>query len=269
MPYAYRERGALRIHYELEGDPKGPPILLIRGLSRSSRYWYDVRPILAERGFRVLVVDNRGVGRTDSRGPGFSTADMADDVAAVLDQSEVHAAHVFGISLGGMIAMQLAIRHPGRVRRLVLGSTTFGGKERVPVPGEVIRDLVRSSRMSTSEAIRFTTPLTLDGEFLARRPEVIDEWIAIAESEKRDRLALLGQLVAAARHDASRDVRFIRSPTLVVTGDRDRLIPMDNSVRLSARIPGAELRVLSGAGHDFPTERPEETAALLEGWTRG
>ena len=82
MPIATRR--SIRLHWELSGNEKGPPLLLIRGLSRSSRYWYDLRPLL-EPTFRVLVMDNRGVGRSSAPGPGFGTADMADDCAAVLD----------------------------------------------------------------------------------------------------------------------------------------------------------------------------------------
>lgn len=263
MPFA--KRGALRFHWELSGNQTGPTILLLRGLSRSSRYWYDLRPLLEPR-FRVLVMDNRGVGRSDAPPPGFSTADMADDVAAVLDGSGVERAHVFGISLGGMIAQHLAVRHPGRVDRLVLGATTMGGRSREPVPRQAITAFLETARMSVAEQIRSTMPWVVDASTLARRPEVVDEWIAIAESEPRNRLALLGQLLAAGFHDTTANLHRVRSPTLVITGDRDRLIPMGNSRQIAERIPGATLHVLPGAGHDFPTEQPEEVARLLDGF---
>jgi 3-oxoadipate enol-lactonase len=264
MPYA--RRAGLRLYWEISGKHDAPAILLIRGLSRSSSYWYDLRPLLEPR-FRVLVMDNRGVGRSDAPGPGFTTADMADDVAAVLHQSGVHRAHVFGISLGGMIAQQLALRHPGRVDRLVLGATTMGGRGAVPAPREAILGLLRAGRGTAADQIRLSTPWVLDAEAVARRPAVVDEWIAIAEREPRSRLAILGQLLAAAVHDTSEHLHRVRRPTLVVTGDRDRLIPMGNSDRIARAIPGSALHVLPGAGHDFPTEQPDEVARLLGEFT--
>jgi pimeloyl-ACP methyl ester carboxylesterase len=260
MPYA--RRAGLRLHWELSGRPDGSAIFLIRGLSRSSRYWYQLRPLL-EPHFRVLVMDNRGVGRSDPCRPGFSTADMADDCASVLDQSGVHRAHVFGLSLGGMVSQQLALRHPGRVASLVLGATTMGGRRSERPPRAAIGSFVLAIRASVAEQIRITTPWVLDAAFLARRPEVVDEWIAIAESEPRRRLSLLGQLLAAAFHDTSEHIHRIRARTLVITGDRDRLVPMSNSLRLAERIPGARLHIVPGAGHDFPTEQPEEVARVL------
>jgi len=260
MPHAVH-RG-LRFYYELSGREDAPAVLLIRGLSRSSRYWYDLRPHL-ERRARVLVMDNRGVGRSDAPGPGFGTADMADDVAAVLEASGVQRAHVFGISLGGMVAQQLALRHPSRVDRLVLAATTMGGRhaQRASVPA--VLAMLRTARMSKADQMRHTAPWVLAPDVLASRPSIVDEWVALAESEPRNRLALLGQMLAGGLHDVSRDVHRIASPTLVLTGDADRLLPMGNSVLLAERIPGARLEVLPGAGHDFPTERPDEVSRRI------
>ncbi|MDQ3032440.1 MAG: alpha/beta hydrolase [Myxococcota bacterium] len=266
MPFA--RRAGLRLHWEISGLERGPAILMIRGLSRSSRYWYDLRPLLEPR-FRVLVMDNRGVGRSDAPGPGFTTADMADDVAAVLHQSGVHRAHVFGISLGGMIAQHVALRHPGRVDRLVLGATTMGGRGAERAPHAAILGLLSAGRGTVADQIRVSMPWVLDAEAVARRPAVVDEWIAIAEAEPRNRLSVLGQLLAAAVHDTSDHLHRVRTPTLVVTGNRDRLIPMANSRRIASAIPGSTLQLLEGAGHDFPTERPDDVAHMLSEFLLG
>jgi pimeloyl-ACP methyl ester carboxylesterase len=260
MPFA--KRAGLRLHWELSGDARAPTIFLVRGLSRSSRYWYDLRPIL-EKSYRVLVMDNRGVGKSDAPRPGFSTIDMAEDCAAVLEDAGVERATVFGISLGGMVVQHLALRHPHRVERLVLGATRMGGKDAEPSPYPAIAVLLKAAWLSVADQIRTTTPWVLDEEHLKKRPQVIDEWISIAESEPRNRLAILGQLLAAARHDTSAHLHRVAAPTLVVTGDRDRLIPMGNSTRIAKAIAGSKLHVLPGAGHDFPTERPEEVAELI------
>lgn len=252
--------GGVRIFWEQGGNADGPPVLLIRGLSRSSSYWLGLRPLL-ERTHRVVVLDNRGVGRSSAVGPGFRVEDMADDCAAVL--REVGACHVFGISLGGMVAQHLALRHASFVRTLTLGATTFGGRDRKPVPAWVIASFLRTATMSVEGMMRSTAPLTLDPEFIRARPDVVDAWVAIAEREPRNKLALIGQLLAAARHDASKSVSGLTMPVMIVVGERDRLIPPESSRQLHERIPGSELVTLAGCAHDFPTEAPEKVAAIL------
>jgi pimeloyl-ACP methyl ester carboxylesterase len=253
----------VRIFWERGGNASGPRVMLIRGLSRSSRYWLELRPML-ERDHDVVVLDNRGVGKSSAVRPGFRVEDMADDCGAVL--REVGACHVFGISLGGMIAQHVALRHPSYVKTLMLGATTFGGPERVRVPRSIVVSFLRTATMSTERAIRFTAPLTLDPDFVRARPDVVDRWVEIATSEPRHRGSLIGQLLAAARHDASKPIAKLAMPVLVVTGDRDRMIPPANSEQLAARIPNATLIVLAGCAHDFPTEAPEKVAAIIAGF---
>ncbi len=264
MPFLERP-GGVKIFWEQRGRTDGPPVMLIRGLSRSSTYWLDLRPLL-ERDHRVVVLDNRGVGQSSAVGPGFRVEDMADDCAAVL--REVGACHVFGISLGGMVAQHLALRHPSFVRTLMLGATTFGGRERKAVPAWVVASFLRTATMSTEQMIRSTAPITLDPEFVRARPDIVDEWVAIAEREPRNGLALVGQLLAGARHDASKQVAGLKMPVMIVVGDRDRLIPPENSAQLHARIPDSQLVTLPGCAHDFPTEAPEKVAAIISGFVQ-
>ncbi len=257
-----RRRGGPQIFWEAGGREGGRPLLLIRGLGRSSSYWLDFRERLeAERW--VVVMDNRGVGRSESPDRGWWTEEMADDAAEVLRASGVERADVFGISLGGMIAQQLALRHPHRVARLALGCTTFGGRRAVRVPPRAALALARAIARPFDESIRRTAPWVLGPETLARRPDIVETWVQIAASEPRSRRGVAGQLLAAARHATYDLLPHLRAPTLVVSGDADRLIPPENSPRLAARIPGARLAWLRGAPHDFPTERPEETARTL------
>ncbi len=259
MPFLDRP-GGVRIFWDQGGKEDGPPILLIRGLSRSSSYWLGLRPLL-EKDHRVVVLDNRGVGQSSAVRPGFTVQDMADDCAAVLRQ--IGACHVFGISLGGMVAQHLALRHPAFVRTLTLAATTFGGRERKPVPPWVIASFLRTATMSTEQMMRFTAPITLDPDFVRARPDVVDAWVKIALGEPRNGWALLGQLLAAARHDASKDVSSLKMPVMIVVGDRDRLIPPENSTQLHQRIPGSEMVTLPGLAHDFPTEAPEKVADVI------
>lgn len=263
MPYA-SNRG-IRLYYETAGNPAGPPLLLVRGLARSSRYWLKFLDAVAPR-FRVLMFDNRGVGRSDAPlpWPPYTTSGMAEDTVAVMDHAGFARANVFGISLGGMISMQLALRHAARVDRLVIGCTTAGGRGAARIPLRVIAKLLGASRYPLGEAMRRTAEIVVSDAFARDNPEVIDRWCAIATEEPGRKAGLFGQLFAGALHDVSAHVGRISQQTMVITGDADRLIPPANSKALAARIPGARFEVLAGAGHDFPTERPREVAALLE-----
>jgi 3-oxoadipate enol-lactonase len=266
-PMSARERGFVRtggprIYFEVSGRKDAPPLLLIRGLARSSSYWLEVRQLF-ETERRLIVLDNRGVGRSDCPPPPWTTADMADDIAEVLSYLEIDRTDVFGISLGGMIAQSLALRHPRRIDRLILACTSAGGRTAKRVSPLAALALVRAATMPFAEGLRFSAPWVLSEQAMRTRPEIVDIWIAIANSEPRSRLGVLSQLVAAARHDASAHLHHIEHRALVITGDADRLIHPDNSRSIAKRLPNARLHTLAGAGHDFPTERPEETARVV------
>jgi pimeloyl-ACP methyl ester carboxylesterase len=265
MPHAVR--AGVRLWFDVRGPADAPPLVMIRGLARSARYWLGLDELLAAH-FRVIVLDNRGVGRSESPRPPYTTAAMADDVVAVMDRAGVARAHVLGISLGGMIAQEVALRHAARVDRLVLGCTTHGGRGAVRIPPRVVLGLLRGATVPFHEAIRMTAPFVISDAFAARNPDVLDRWRDLAAMEPSSLGALVGQLAAGALHDTSSRVGEIAAPTLVVTGDADRLVPSENSTRLARRIRGARLVVLRGAGHDFPTELPDETACLVADFLR-
>lgn len=258
----YATNGRTKLWYELHGDPAAPPLVMIRGLARTRLHWGSIVDEVA-RDFRVLLFDNRGVGKSDAPLPPYTTAAMADDTAAVMDAAGFDEANVFGISLGGMIAQQVALRHGARVRRLALGCTRPGGRASHGLTPKAVRELVAPMRKSPEQAIRETAALILSRRFLAENASVVEQWVEIARREPPKRHGVIGQLLAGALHDASGKLDRITAETLVVTGDVDRLIDPRNSELIAKRIPRATLRTLSGAGHDFPTEQPRETAALL------
>jgi 3-oxoadipate enol-lactonase len=246
----------------------GPPVLLIMGLGMTATGWWRTVPVLQAAGLRVLAFDNRGVGRSD-RPPGpYTVAEMADDVVSVLDAAGVAAAHVYGISLGGMIAQDMALRHPERVRGLVLGATTRGGAAHVPASPETGALVELRARMTAEQAVWASVPIN----YAARTRRHGGERIA-EDIEQRLRYPVEGvfyaaQLAAAQAHDAA--VEGIQAPTLVVHGDEDALIPAANGERLAAAIPGAELALWPGAAHLYFTDEPEAdrgVAAFLSGLT--
>ena len=254
----YVERAGYRLHYQVFGRPEAPPLLLIMGLGMCSDAWHTLPGRLAER-FRVIAVDNRGTGRSGAPRGRFRIRDLADDAALVLDAEGVRQAFVFGISMGGMIAQELVLRHPERVRALALGAT-FGGHWRSHKPPlSVARDLLlvtvlarRPDRMAR---------LLVSDEYFARDPGRFGRWLAQLSPPRRS--TARRQILAIALHEAERRLPQIRVPTLVISGDRDRLVPVENSRRLARLIPGARLVELPGAGHAFPFERTDETVRAL------
>ena len=241
----------MRLYWEATGD--GPPVLLIMGLGMNATGWWRTIPALA--GFRVLSFDNRGVGRSE-RAPGpYTVAEMADDAVTVLDEAGVEAAHVYGISLGGMIAQEVALRHPDRVRALVLGATTAGGDDWVPASDDVVAFVRLRAQMTAEHEVWASVPINYSPRTRVDAAQRIAE-----DVERRLRYPVeaeyySAQLAAANGHDAR--VGDIRAPTLVVHGEEDVLIPPENGRRLAAAIPGAELSLWPGAAHLYFTDEPE------------
>lgn len=254
MPYA--DRRSHRLYYETLGADDAPPLLLIMGMGFSSRAWGSLPQRFAES-FRVVVFDNRGSGRSTAPFRPFRVRDMADDAAAVLDAAGVGSAHVFGISLGGMVALELALRHPARVRAQVLGATFEGwARSRKPTP-PAIGDVVLGSVLSRLGAHRMIGKVLVSDELLESDLPGLGAWIS--SGERVPPRILLQQMTAVTLHSTAGRLRDMKVPTLVLTGDRDRLVPEENSRRLAQSIPGARLVVLPGAGHCFPLERFHDT----------
>jgi len=249
-----------RLHYEVTGPSDAPAVLLVMGLGLSSRAWNDLPGRLAER-FRVVVFDNRGIGHS-TRPPGlFSMAHMADDAARVLDAANIDRAHVFGISMGGMIAQELVLRHPNRVRSIALGCTHASWLRSRRPSLSTIRALVGGIFVrNPASQLRLASILVSD-ELLTKEPDRFFEWLK--RSEKAAPIMTALQMAAIVGHCTERRLAAIDVPTLVITGDADRLVPPENSRRLARRIRGAKLVELAGAGHCFPFERADATVAEL------
>ncbi|OLC18717.1 MAG: hypothetical protein AUH38_03070 [Deltaproteobacteria bacterium 13_1_40CM_68_24] len=252
------DRGRHQIHFESIGDPARPPVLLIMGLALSSRAW-DRLPQLLARDFHVLVFDNVGTGKSGRRGFAYRMRDLADDAASVIEASGAQAAHVFGISMGGMVAQELAILHPERVQTLALGCTFASWRKGTsPSLGTKLDLLLLNLGFVTPARI---SRILVSAEWHAAHPESALRWL-----ERAERTALrfaTAQVLAVARHDTLDRLARIRAPTLVLTGSADKLVPPVNSEVLARNIPGARLVLLRGAGHVFPLEREAETVDAL------
>lgn len=243
-----------RMEYETHGA--GTPLLLINGLGSDRSEWLFQLPEFSKR-FRVITFDNRGVGESDAPPGPYSTAQMADDAAALLAHLGVDRAHVLGVSLGGMIAQEVALRHPARVERLVLACTAPGGEGSLRPAPEVLRSFVLSPGTDLEEAVRRVVPLLYSERYRRDHPGEIEEFVRRRLASPVSAQSHAWQLSAAVRHAAWDRLSGIRAPTLVITGDADRVVPPENSHRIARRIPGAKLVVLPGAPHRLFAENAD------------
>jgi 3-oxoadipate enol-lactonase len=263
MPFA--ERDGTRLYWEEAGS--GDPVLLIMGLGMNATGWWRTVPVLAGAGHRVLAFDNRGVGRSD-RPPGpYSVAQLADDAIAILDAAGEQRAHVYGISLGGMIAQELALRHPDRTRTLVLGATTAGGELGVPADEATLAFFRRRGDMPAEEGVWASVPYNYSARTRLEHGERIAEDIAQRLRYPIESAPYLAQLQAALTHDTGARLASLELPTLVVHGEADVMLPPVNGERLAGAIPGAELRTWPETAHLYFTDEPEVDRFVAE-WLR-
>ena len=254
-----------RMYYEEHGD--GFPLLLINGLGSDHLEWLHQLPSFSGR-FRVIAFDNRGTGKSAVPPGPYTTAQMADDAAALLRFLGIGRAHVLGVSLGGMIAQEVALRHPDRVDGLVLGCTGPGGTLSVRPSPEAMAVFALAGGDDPEADLRRMIPFLYTDACCRDRPEEIEGFIRRRLGNPTPPEGYAAQLAAAVTHDASARLERIRARTLVITGDADRLVDRENSVRIAGRIPGAKLVVLPGAPHRLFAENPEafnrEVLSFLE-----
>jgi 3-oxoadipate enol-lactonase len=254
--------GAVTLDYELRGQ--GPPLLMINGFRRSRVVWLEPLLQALERDFQLILFDNRGTGHSDKPTGGYSMEAFADDCAGLLQALRIPRAHVFGTSMGGMIAQRFATRHPQRVHGLALGCT-HAGKGSVPPEkriGQLLRLIPNDTLDARAVAQRQEEAYVVDAFRAANRP-LLDQLFEVVNANPTPLHAVKGHLAAIDAFDGWGDVGSIRAPTLVISGAEDRLIPVENSRRIAARIPGAQLNLLPACAHFFWVEKPHETAQAL------
>jgi 3-oxoadipate enol-lactonase len=262
VPVVQREDGAA-ISYEVDGHQGAPAVLLIMGLAYPAAMWFRLVPALAER-YRVLRVDNRGAGKTgDVPGAPYSVETMAADCLAVLDAEGVDSAHVVGISMGGLMAQELAVTAPGRVRSLCL-MATHPGIAYAAIDAEVLK-IVTSGRadMTPQEAAEASIPFNYAP--VTPRERIEEDW-AVRFPLACTPAGYLAQVQGTMPWTRYDDLASITAPTLVLHGELDRLCLPANAETIAARIPAAELVLVPDANHILMTDQPEQVTKLLIDW---
>jgi 3-oxoadipate enol-lactonase len=244
--------GGRQIHYDDSGSGSGPVALFVAGLGSPRGSWADAVAGL-QGTLRCLAIDNRDAGENDPETAPYSIADMADDCAAFLSALGVEQAVVLGSSMGGFIALQLALRHPQVVERLVLvGTSPVAGLQPMPPPDPA--DWIADPLERARQRLRITTA----PGFFDTRPERLEE---LALQTTRNRMTVEGYArqtrAINETHDVRKQLGDISAPTLVVHGDVDPLIPLRAAEILAQGIPNAQLDVRHGVGHLPHREEPD------------
>src|SRR2546423_6606877 len=251
--------GHPRLHHVRRGA--GEPLLLIMGMGGHHRMWGDPLLSLLEPGFDVVAFDNRGIGTSDRADDSFSVADLAEDAARVLNEVGWDSAHVFGVSLGGMVAQELVLRYPDRVRTLTLGCTYpgKGGDLSAPGPQRAIEAGMAGNR---ELSVRTMFEVNVSAAFAAAAGN-FDVFREQALAVKVPIPVVIMQSQAVLGHDALDRLATITAPTLVIHGTADDMLLPINGELIAKTIPGARLELFEGTGHLFWWEEPDRTAALL------
>jgi pimeloyl-ACP methyl ester carboxylesterase len=219
--------------------------------------------------FRVVLVDNRGVGDSDVPEGPYSMERLAADAVAVLDAAGIESAHIFGVSLGGFIAQEIALTSPERVRKLVLCSTSPGGSNAFPMPERGVDAFARFPSLDREAGLRLMVENSLGDHAVRERPELVEEVYAYRLERAPSVDAWQAQFAASRGHDAYDRIPAISAPTLVIHALADTVIDARNGDLLAERIPGARIERVPDRGHLVMWQEGERLAPIVRDFLRG
>lgn len=246
-------RGAA-IYYESSGT--GHPIVLIPGFASGIWNWSWQADLASE--FQVITFDPRGIGRSISGDLSSLSLDLfTDDVLLILDDLDIEKAHIVGASFGGFVALEFALKQPERVDKLILACTSAGGPEHVSPDIEILRSFTRDPNIALGEQIRRFFRPAFTERFHEEHPEIVEALCRAREANDVSDETYLAQLTTAVSFNVADRLHEIEHKTLVLTGDSDKLVPMQNSVNLAAKLPNARLEIIENGSHMFFVERAE------------
>jgi 3-oxoadipate enol-lactonase len=257
LPYAQVED--IDIYYEVHGPHDAAPLVLIGGWASYRWIWFRQVPAFKEK-YRCIVFDNRGAGRSSKPDYPYTIQMMADDTVGLMDALDIKDAYILGISMGGLIAQQIAISYPEKVRGLILSSTHFGGSNYIPMDDKTMALLIAlpTETISMEQAREMRYRATFSPEFLQNNKSIleqIDEW---AEKLPTPLFAQVHQSEATGGFDSEAELDKITAPTLILHGANDRAVPTENGKLVDALIPNSRLKIIEDAAHFVIIEKYEE-----------
>jgi 3-oxoadipate enol-lactonase len=260
-------KGVAGIHFEVKGE--GPDLVMLRGLGRNMKHWLGFDKLAAKH-FRVITIDARGLGES-RRTMSFADTiyDLADDVIRVLDETGTASTHVMGVSLGGMVAMAMGLKHPARTSSLVLVNSSIAGSGhlRLSVPATMLllRAVAQGDKIYGELARLLLGPDASE----QKRQKLAREWLKIDTEMKVTPGLVAKQLLAAARFRVRDELTDLRVPTLVLCGTGDQFVPRENSKVIAGLIPGSTLLEVDGAGHELTMDHPDQALEAIKGFIKG
>lgn len=245
------EVNGTEIYYEIAGH--GPALVLIEGLGVATWLWEKQQPAFTKH-FTTIAFDNRGAGKSGKPPGPYSIRMMADDMAGLLDSLKIAKAHLLGVSMGGFIAQDFALRYPQKVDRLILVSTSAGGPDHVPMAPEVVNAMFATDG-SPREIARRKLALAYSEAFMATNE--VEHLIELRLADPQPSHAFIAQATAGAAFNLSDQVHQIEAPCLIMAATGDRIVPVANAHNLAKKIPNSRLKIYEGYGHQFFVEIPE------------
>ena len=249
------------LHYERRGN--GAPLLLIQGMGANSAHWGEPFLRELERDFELVLYDFRGIGRSGPLEGPLTVAGLAADALALLDALEFADVNVLGISMGGMVAQELALAAPDRVRALILGCTTCGGSQSKSTAPEIVQRLMAAALSRERERMLRAGFEVIVSRRHAAEPANYAAFVTAAQLYPASIPILLAQKGAVDGHDTYARLRGLQLPALVIHGTDDELLAAINGDLVASLIPGARLELLDGVGHLFFWEQPQRSAELV------
>lgn len=264
MPFTTAADGT-RLHFSVTGRRDGEPVLMIQGLGADSRGWVRQRVAFAAR-HRVIVFDNRGVGRSDKPAGPYDLTVMAEDALTVLDAVGVDDAHIMGASMGGVLAQIIGVTHPERVRSLILACTAC---QQVPWRRELLEewaDVAETEGMGSFS--QYAVRWLIGPRSLRRFWPAVGALGSIAMNLPSDSFVSQVRAILAMDDDIRFELASITAPTLVLVGTQDILTPLGDSEEIASLIRGAELAVIGGGAHGFMFEHASQFNRTALGFLR-
>lgn len=245
-------------YYETHGA--GEPVILIPGFASGAWNWFRQIEELSKV-FQIITFDPRGIGRSEADEKDLRELSMqtfVKDVKRILDELKIEKAHVLGASFGGFVAQEFALEFPDRIDKLILACTTSGGKHHVRPDNEILRSFTPDASLPIGEKIRrFIRPAFTD-EFNQAHADEVEKVCRLREQNTVADAIYLAQLQTAFTLDTEAKLGVIQNETLVITGDKDSVVPMENSVNLAKKIRHAKLEIIENGSHLFFIENADE-----------
>jgi pimeloyl-ACP methyl ester carboxylesterase len=258
---AHIKVGDIELEYYTEGS--GPPLLMVMGMGGQASSWGEEFLQLMQKNFTTVWFSNRGTGRSGQSQEATTIRNMADDAAGLLKALGIEKAHVFGISMGGMISQELVLNYPERVRGLVLGCTICGQAHSKPIPPETVSRLASVQGLPRGQRIKAFWSVAVSSEFERDHGDFLDNVVKTELQSPTPEETMLRQFGAVMGFDTYERLPQIKAPTLILQGTSDVMVVPENAEVLKERIVGSRVHLIEGAGHCFFWEKPEESANVI------